>query len=147
MLHKSTARTHTQHVRTTIATTLLAALTGLGCASAQAAGELPRMHEEGALQYSCGGIGVDESTAMRAAMKDYPLSLLFAAKDGDYLADISVVIKGGKEEMQFKADGPVCLLKLPSGQYSVQATAKNGKSQSQQVNVGAKGSHTLDFRF
>ena len=40
--------------------------------------------------YVCGGIGSDESTAMRAAMKDHPLSLLFARADGAYLADVAV---------------------------------------------------------
>ena len=46
------------------------------------AGSLPAAQTQGALRYACGGIGIDESTAMRAAMKDHPLSLLFAAAGG-----------------------------------------------------------------
>ena len=108
--------------------------------------QLPPMHEKGAVQYSCGGIGKDESTAMRAAMKDYPLSLLFAAKDGDYLADISVDIQSAQGSTQFTANGPVCLVKLPAGSYKVTATTKDGQSQSKSVQTG-KASHSLDFRF
>ena len=119
------------------------ALVGL---QALAQTQLPPMHEKGAVQYSCGGIGKDESTAMRAAMKDYPLSLLFAAKDGDYLADISVDIQSAQGSTQFTASGPVCLVKLPAGAYKVTATTKEGQSQSKSVQTGKSG-HSLDFRF
>jgi hypothetical protein len=44
------------------------------------------MKEQGAGKYLCGGVGSDESTAMRAAMKDHPLALLFARASGAYLA-------------------------------------------------------------
>ena len=121
-----------------------AALTGTAHA---ADGQGPATHTAGALQYSCGGIGSDESTAMRSAMKDYPLSLLFARKDGEYLANLAVQIQGPKgEPMAFKASGPICLLKLPRGHYSVKATTQGGESQSQNVDVSHNG-HTLDFRY
>ena len=45
---------------------LLTAAGSLGL-QAQAQGQIPPMHEKGAVQYSCGGIGKDESTAMRVA--------------------------------------------------------------------------------
>ena len=40
------------------------------------------MRGEGVARHACGGIGSDESTAMRLAMKSHPLSLLFARADG-----------------------------------------------------------------
>jgi hypothetical protein len=132
--------------RALLASALLATLALPALAQPETAGKIPPMRSEGALQYSCGGIGLDESTAMRAAMKDYPLSLLFAAKDGEYLADIQVEVKGAKDSYRFVAGGPVCLLRLPAGAYSVQATAKSGQTQSQQTHVGKEG-HSLDFRF
>ena len=67
----------------------------------------------------CGGIGEDESTAMRSAMKNYPLALLFAEKSGAYLANVTVDIRSKQVSSQFTAEGPVCLLKLPAGSYSV----------------------------
>ena len=132
--------------RALLASALLATLAPLAPAQAETVGKIPPLRAEGALQYACGGIGLDESTAMRAAMKDYPLSLLFAAKDGEYLADIQVEVKGAKDSYRFVAGGPVCLLKLPEGAYTVQATPKSGQTQSQQTHVG-KQAHSLDFRF
>lgn len=138
---------HAPHntARALLASALLAAAAPLALAQSEA-GRMPPLHEEGSLQYSCGGIGLDESTAMRAAMKDYPLSLLFAAREGEYLADITVEIRGAMDSYRFVAGGPVCLLRLPEGAYTVQATTRNGRTQSQQTHVG-KGSHSLDFRF
>jgi len=116
-------------------------------AHAQAAATMPPMKSQGAVQYVCGGIGSDESTAMRTAMKDYPLSLLFARADGAYLAEVAVTIKdgGGGTALAMRASGPVCLITLPAGRYTVEA-ATEGMSKSQTVTVGS-GSKTADFRF
>ena len=124
--------------------TALVAL-GLAASGTAQAQPMPQMQSAGAVQYRCGGIGVDESNAMRAAMKDYPLALLFAASGGDYLADIQVQISGANDA-SFTAGGPVCLLKLPEGRYTVKATTKDGRDKSQSVEVG-KASKSLDFRF
>ena len=83
---------------------------------------------------------------MRAAMKDYPLSLLFSGQGGEYLADVRVDIRGGAQDMRFTASGPVCLLRLPEGEYQVQATTRQGSTQNQKVRVGREP-HTLGFRF
>ncbi|AVS70754.1 hypothetical protein C8247_10180 [Paracidovorax avenae] len=110
---------------------------------------LPEKKTQGALRYTCGGIGLDESTAMRAAMKDHPLSLLFAAGGGDYLADVQVKLVpqgwGDAGALSFTATGPVCLLDLPAGSYEVEATSA-GKQKRQTVMVD-KEPKTLDFRF
>lgn len=120
------------------------------CASAltlvQAQGAVPAMRSEGPVSYACGGIGVDESTAMRAAMKSHPLSLLFARADGAYLADVSVTLTGASgAPVNFRASGPVCLLNLPAGNYTVEATTE-GLSKRQTVAVGGTPK-SVDFRF
>ncbi|MEG0112103.1 MAG: carboxypeptidase regulatory-like domain-containing protein [Comamonas sp.] len=111
----------------------------------------PALQKAGDLQYVCGGIGIDESTAMRAAMKDYPLSLLFATQSGDYLAKIQVVIEGekGAQVGQFEAQGPVCLVRLDAGRYTVKASAEGGKTIEHSVEVVPAGTpgKTLDYRF
>lgn len=116
-------------------------------AQAQTAGAVPAMRGEGAARYVCGGIGSDESTAMRAAMKDHPLSLLFARADGAYLADVAVTIKdaGGATALAMRAAGPVCLINLPAGRYTIEA-AIEGVAKNQTVTVGG-GPKTADFRF
>lgn len=118
-------------------------------ASPQSGGAMPAMQTQGALQYACGGIGIDESTAMRAAMKDHPLSLLFAAAGGAYQADVQVTLRpegsGAGQPLTFTATGPVCLLTVPAGKYAVEAIA-GGQKKQQSVTVG-QGAKTLDFRF
>lgn len=111
-----------------------------------AQGQIPEMQEAGALRYSCGGIGEDESTAMRSAMKNYPLALLFAEKSGAYLANVAVDIHSKQVSSQFTAEGPICLIKLPAGNYKITATTKSGSSQTQSVQVG-KTPRQLDFRY
>ncbi|ACY35134.1 hypothetical protein [Comamonas thiooxydans] len=123
----------------------LAASAALGL-PALAQGRIPDMQQAGVLRYSCGGIGEDESTLMRAAMKDYPLSLLFAQKDGAYLANVAVEVSSGKDSSRFTANGPVCLIQLPAGSYKITATTREGASQTQAAEIG-KGPHQLDFRY
>ena len=115
---------------------------------AQTVGSIPALQSTGAVHYTCGGIGSDESTAMRSEMKNFPLSLLFAGKNGDYLADLHVEVQGSDADspVRFTATGPVCLLKLPSGNYTVKVTSKEGATQSKDVKVSRNG-HKLDFRF
>ena len=110
---------------------------------------LPAMKGEGAARYACGGIGSDESTAMRAAMRQHPLSLLFTTRSGDYLADIDVTIKqaGGATALTLRADGPMCMIDLPPGRYTVQvAAAGHLVPPRQAVSVG-KGTKALRFAF
>ena len=143
--------TTTALVRPSLRSGLIATAIGLAgvLATAQASAEsaLPAWKTSGELQYSCGGIGVDESTAMRAAMKDYPLSLLFARADGAYEANVDVRItpQGGGDAMQLRAGGPVCLLQLPAGSYRVEVQGA-GQNHSRTVQVG-RAPQTLDFRF
>ncbi len=113
---------------------------------APAQGRMPDMQQAGALRYSCGGIGEDESTLMRAAMKDYPLSLLFAQKEGAYLANVAVEVSSAQDSSRFTANGPVCLIQLPAGSYKITATTREGRSQTRSAEIG-KGPHQLDFRY
>jgi hypothetical protein len=130
---------------------LAAALLSLGAGAftaAQAQSAMPAWKGEGATRYVCGGIGSDESKAMRAAMKEHPLALLFARADGAYLADLQVEIKGadGATALSLRASGPVCLVDIPAGRYTVVATTQGGESKSQAVTVGS-GSTTASFRY
>ena len=98
--------------------------------------------------HMCGGIGSDESVTIRSQMKDHPLALLFARTDGAYLADVDVTIQDaatGAPALVFRARGPVCLVDLPSGAYTVQAVS-DGVTKNQSVTIGS-GSKTIDFRF
>ena len=91
------------------------------------------------------GIGLDESEALKAAAKDYPLALTFAAQVGgkaDYVADVTVAIHDGqgKPVLRATSEGPYMLVKLPAGDYKVSATYK-GQTQERQVAVRAPAPH------
>ena len=111
---------------------------------------MPPWQGIGNARYVCGGIGSDESIAMRAAMKSHPLALLFARADGAYLATRNVAIKGGDTNasaaMAFTATGPVCLIDLPAGRYVIDVSTSTGETKSQTVTVGG-APKTADFRF
>ena len=115
-------------------------------AQAQTSG-MPPMQMQGAAHFVCGGIGSDESAAMRAAMKSHPLSLLFARADGAYLAEVGVTVTdaGGKQALKMRSTGPVCLVDLPAGKYTVEVD-NEGTVKKQAVTVGGKPV-TADFRF
>ena len=109
--------------------------------------EVPVTNASVAARHRWGGVGSDDSLAMRAQMKEHPLSLLFARPGGAYLADIDVNIQGPANvpPLNFRADGPVCLIDLPAGNYTVVASS-GGVTKKESVTVGA-GAKTVDFRF
>jgi hypothetical protein len=130
---------------------LLWSAVACACAAApvlsQAQGAMRPMKSGGNGQYVCGGVGSDESTAFKSAMKDHPLSLLFARAGGAYMADVDVTVKdaGGGTALAMRADGPMCLVDLPAGRYTVEASSQ-GVMKSEAVTLGG-GPKTADFRF
>lgn len=102
---------------------------------------LPSVQTFGGVSYITGGIGLDESVAMKAAEKDFTLSLLFAqTKRGEFVSDVKVSIKDktGKTVLEAMSDGPVLLARLPAGAYTVSADY-DGKVLVRKVQVDAKG--------
>ena len=120
----------------------------LGLAGAAfATDELPPLQTFGSVSYITGGIGVDESTALKAAEKDFTLSLLFAqTKRGEYLSAVKVSIKdqSGKTVLETVSDGPLLLAKLPAGAYKVSAEHE-GQALVKTLRVAAKGVTRASF--
>lgn len=87
-----------------------------------------------------GGIGDGGMEAIEEKQKDYSLKLVFADADGEYLADVKVLIKDrkGNEVVNTDSVGPVLLLKLKPGVYTVSSTT-NKETKSQKVTVRNKG--------
>jgi hypothetical protein len=98
--------------------------------------------------YVSGGIGFEGREEMQAAEKDHNLKIVAAEKNGDYLAEVKVLIESAKRDQMLDAtmDGPILLAKLPPGTYTVKATFE-GQTQSRTVTVGGQGLRTLDFRW
>jgi hypothetical protein len=122
----------------------LAALLLFGAGLSAAYADMPPVQQQGNIQFVTGGVGLDESNSMKAAEKDYSLSMLFAQRQGSenvYTADVPVTITDSKGAtvLQTTTHGPYLLVKLPPGTYKISSTY-NGKELVRQATVSA-GSH------
>lgn len=121
-----------------------AALCAFGATFAQA--PLPAVKRSGAVEYLSGGIGSDESTAIKAVSTQWPLTLEFAVNTqprADYASDVQVTIRDAHDTAVFQttSSGPFLLVKLPPGQYKVDAQYQ-GKTLRQSVTVAqGKAAH------
>lgn len=110
---------------------------------------LPRPKTENGITYMSGRIGVDEAKAMREAARHYPLSMVFSAnKHNEYLADVNFTIKdkAGNEVLSTVSDGPIILLKLPAGRYSIEAEIE-GKTLHRIVQIQANDERQIAFHW
>lgn len=124
-----------QLTRPLCALALLAALT-----SALAQG-LPPAQTQAGVAYLNGGIGLDESEALKAERARWPLTLVFAVQTrrrAVYASDVRVRISdaGGAERFALDDAGPYLLLRLAPGRYTVQAT-HDGHTLRRSVQVPA----------
>lgn len=91
----------------------------------------PQLQSNGAVDYISGGIGKDEADALKQQSADYALTLEFASarsaegdtRPGAYLADVAVDIRDaqGRQMLDTTSQGPLLLVRLPPGDYTVQA--------------------------
>ena len=120
------------------------------CAAVQAsAAVLPQARSDNGITYLSGGVGRDEAAAMKAQAKNYPLSVVFSAgKDNEYLADVKVTIKDktGKDVLDTAAAGPILLVKLPAGRYTI-AAQRSGETLRRIVQVNHHGDKRVNFHW
>jgi hypothetical protein len=95
-----------------------------------------------------GGTGSDERAELLAKEKDYNLKIIGAAKSGDYLAGLKVVIESAKKEqvLDTTMDGPILLARLAPGTYTIRATS-GSQTLTQTVTIVAQGLRQVDFRW
>jgi hypothetical protein len=98
--------------------------------------------------YVSGGVGEDEAQRMAALGNEYNLKLLFAAKDGHYLADVAVTISDarGGTVLEAVAEGPFLFTRLAPGKYQV-AASYGGVAQKRDTTIAASGRRELIFRW
>jgi hypothetical protein len=109
---------------------------------------LPPAKSMNGIKYIDGGIGQLEAAAMYEAAKTFPLNLVFSAgAENNYLASVRVTIKSaGKTVFEATSGGPILLVDLPAGKYSIEAEFR-GKTVRQSAEVLAKGPRRLDFHW
>ncbi|TKC89768.1 carboxypeptidase regulatory-like domain-containing protein [Trinickia terrae] len=109
-------------------------------------GGLPQIQQQGDVSFVSGGVGSDESSALKRAQHDWPLALRFTGPGTEYLADVHVRIVNAHdgEVLNAESRGPYMLVRLRPGRYTVHA-AYNGKDQMKAVTVSGSGSTKADF--
>jgi len=100
---------------------------------------LPEAQTQNGITYLSGGVGLDESEAMKAAAKDYTLLITCSVQPtGQYLSDVKVSItdKSGSPVLETVIDGPMLLVQLAPGQYRISAD-NDGVTMNRTVDIGS----------
>jgi hypothetical protein len=95
----------------------------------------PQWQSSGSARYVCGGVSDEGMDAINAHRGKANGELLFTSgPEGAYLAQVAVTISGAglKQALSFTSNGPLCLLDLPAGSYTVEAQYK-GRSLQQNI--------------
>ena len=96
-------------------------------------------------EWACGGAGAEERADMKTLESVATASLLFVTEvRGGYLADVDFVVRDqkGVTVLQGRADGPICVLRVPAGRYSVEALYEGTKRTASLQASAAPGKPT-----
>ncbi|MGZ5131525.1 MAG: hypothetical protein ACXWJ1_09545 [Caldimonas sp.] len=122
-------------------TFLAATAVAVGAAVAQTAGDPgtappPRVQSAGGIDYVSGGAGEESRAAMARLQPDFPLRIVFSDRSGGYVVAGHVAVKNAAGVV-FELDtaGPMLLVKLPPGRYTIDATY-SGTTERRSVEVG-----------
>jgi len=93
----------------------------------------------GKVNWVGGGTSSGEIDALKGQENKFRLKLVFTLTEGNYLAGVNVVVRDarGTTVMQQTDTGPVLLVNLPSGAFTVEATSE-GRKQTRKVQVGER---------
>jgi hypothetical protein len=81
-----------------------------------------QVQQSSGVQFLNGGVGVGDRAAMRARQAEFPLQIVFSAPSGAYGVADRVSVSGAKGEVvDVHGAGPLLMVKLPPGRYTVQA--------------------------
>ncbi len=128
-----------RHASTVLRILFSGALTAVLAVQAAMAQALPYVQTLGSIAYISGGIGLDESTAIKVERPKWPLTMLFAVQGRHrqvYAADVRVRIldKSQAEIFAVNEAGPYLLVRLPAGNYTIEATHA-GQTQRRVVQI------------
>ena len=101
--------------------------------------------QQGNITFVSGGAGTEDRDALRQVENQYNLRLLFAARNGNYLAGIAVTLNDmrGNAVLDTIAEGPIFYAHVPPGRYRL-TVSNQGQSQSRDISIG-NGAVRADF--
>ena len=141
------------HLKTRITSTIVVAVVAIVATHAQVAiaddpgaPTAPQVRSANGIDYLNGGAGDESRAALLAEGAAFPLRMTFSVPGGAYTVASRVEI-GNASGTVLAVDnaGPLLLVKLPAGDYTVDAT-HGGKTEHQRVKVG-RGATTLNWRW
>jgi hypothetical protein len=91
------------------------------------------------VKFVSGGVSDDSVERMAALGKEFNFKLLFAARDGHYLADIAVTINdaANRKVLDTVSEGPFLFAQLAPGKYAISATYA-GVTQTRSSTIAAR---------
>ena len=123
-----------------------ALMANAGLAQAMAA---PRPVTQGQATYVNGGIGQTEADAIRRMAPKWPLQMTFSERHqgrDEFVAGVKLRVTGkdGRTVVDVHDGGPMLLLKLPDGHYTVKAEY-DGHVKTQRVDIAAGHHDSIGF--
>ena len=109
--------------------------------------QIPDTQYSQGISYISGGVGEEESQAILAEAKQWPLLLELSQLEngrGVWIFGAKIKIANANHQVIFdaQADGPYILINLPLGQYQIEA-AYQGVTQRKAVNIQGSASQKL----
>ncbi|MBW4047840.1 MAG: hypothetical protein HIU89_07870 [Proteobacteria bacterium] len=94
--------------------------------------------EDAGITHLCGGVGAAHLEALKAQAHAFNLGFwMVEGPRGAYLADVPIQIKaGGRIIATFTAEGPLCYLKVPAGEYTIVGSHK-GQTRAIRAHSGS----------
>ncbi len=110
---------------------------------------LPEVQSDSNLSCMMGGVGLDESKAMREEAKKWPLVIEFTEQQGKSYAWISgaelqIINTKGETIFYEQCNGPMFLGKLVPGRYELLATYQN-QTKKRTITIDGKQSVKVSF--
>ena len=103
-------------------------------------------HTPAGIDYISGGAGEEDRASMSARQAEFPFKVVFSATGGEYVVAEKLSVLAPQGELVTVRDaGPIVMLKLPPGSYTLEATAQ-GRSERRTVRVGGPA-QTLNWQF
>jgi hypothetical protein len=111
--------------------------------------QIPQTQYSQGISYITGGVGEEESTAILAEAKQWPLLLELSQLEngrGVWIFGSQIKILNAKNTVVFdaKADGPYMLINLTAGDYAIQASYQ-GVEQKRSISVKAGQSQKISI--
>jgi len=114
--------------------------------AADAGTHAPQTQSANGIEYINGGAGEEARAAIDAQRAAFPLRLVFSMTSGAYTVADHVEVSNAKGRvLGVDSAGPMLLVKLPPGDYTVEASY-GGKHETRKVRVGRDGT-TVNWRW